>query len=66
MKVRLTRRLAEQIDGVDLTHFGVGDVLDLPAHEAMLLLAEGWATRVTDEPLAVAADAPRRRPAPDE
>jgi len=44
MKIRLTRKLAEFIDGVDLRSFQVGDVVDLTAADANLLLAEGWAT----------------------
>jgi hypothetical protein len=43
MQVKLTRKLAETIDGVDLSSHGVGDVFDLPATEAQLLIAEGWA-----------------------
>ena len=43
MKVRLTRKLAEAIDGIDLSHEDVGDVLDLPDRKAQLLVAEGWA-----------------------
>ena len=43
MKVRLTRKLAERIDGVDLADFRVGDVLDLPPAEARLVIAEQWA-----------------------
>lgn len=43
MKVLLTKKLAECIDGVDLNDRRVGDVLDLPASEARLLLAEQWA-----------------------
>ena len=43
MRVRLTRKLAKHIDGVDLTAHEVGDVLDLPAREAHLLVAEQWA-----------------------
>jgi hypothetical protein len=43
MKVLLTKKLAECIDGVDLNHARVGDVLDLPARQARLLLAEQWA-----------------------
>jgi hypothetical protein len=43
MQVRLTRKLAETIDGIDLSSHEVGDVFDLPAAEAQLLLAEGWA-----------------------
>ena len=44
MKVRLIRKLAERIDGVDLEGAGVGDVLDLGEREARLLIAEDWAT----------------------
>ena len=43
MGLRLTRKLAEVIDGVDLTGRSVGDILKLPASEARLLIAEGWA-----------------------
>ena len=42
MKVVLTRKLAERIDGIDLEGFNVGDVV--PASEAEVLIAEGWAT----------------------
>jgi hypothetical protein len=44
MKVRLTRKLAEIIDGVSLEGARVGDVLDLGEREARLLIAEDWAT----------------------
>jgi hypothetical protein len=39
----LTKKLAECIDGVELTGHRVGDVLDLPPLDARLLLAEEWA-----------------------
>ena len=41
--VRLTRKYAEMINGVDLAMCSVGDVLRLPARDAALLIAEGWA-----------------------
>jgi hypothetical protein len=44
MKVRLTRKLADRIDGVELEGCRVGDVLDLPSPDAQLLIAERWAT----------------------
>jgi hypothetical protein len=52
MRIRLTRKLADCLDGVDLSHYSVGDVLDLPGREAHLLIAEGWAvaTEGTDGP----------------
>lgn len=43
MKVRLTQKLAESIDGVDLRDRCVGDVFEVPEAAARLLLAEGWA-----------------------
>jgi len=43
MMVRLTRKLAERVDGVDLSRSHEGDVLDLSRHDAQLLMAEGWA-----------------------
>jgi len=43
MRVRLTKKFAERIDGVDLSANEPGDMLDLPASEGRLLLAEGWA-----------------------
>ena len=44
MKIRLIKRLAERLDGVDLRHVKAGDVLNLPDREAALLIAERWAT----------------------
>ena len=42
-RVRLTRKLADVIDGVDLTGCTVGDTVDLAPRDAFLLLSEGWA-----------------------
>lgn len=46
MKVRLIKKLAECLDGVDLSRHRVGDLLDLQNRQAELLIAEGWA--ITD------------------
>ena len=43
VRVRLTRKLAQEIDGIDLSEHAVGDVLDLPAPDAQLMMAEQWA-----------------------
>lgn len=43
MIVRLTRKLAESVDGVDLGDRRVGDVFEVPEDAARLLVAEGWA-----------------------
>jgi hypothetical protein len=46
--VRLIRKLADRVDGVDLWRAKPGDVLDLPAHEAEALIREGCATAAND------------------
>jgi hypothetical protein len=43
VRVRLTRKFAPEIDGVDLSHNDVGEIVDLPAPKARILIAEGWA-----------------------
>ena len=45
VQIRLIRKLAECLDGVDVSHYHAGDVLDLPSREAEMLLAEGWASQ---------------------
>ena len=44
MKVRLTQKLSELINGVDLSKAHTGDTLDLTEKEARTLIAEGWAS----------------------
>jgi hypothetical protein len=61
MKIRLTRKFAEFLNGIDLTQRRVGEVVEVPRHEAEMLLAEEWAVPASDpEPRAKADDAPRR------
>jgi hypothetical protein len=60
MKVRLTRKFAELIDGIDLSHAKQGDTLDLSARDALTLIAEGWAAPVPSSHRAVAHERPRR------
>ncbi len=55
LRVRMIRKLAERINGVDLTKVQVGDSLDLPARDARILIAEGWAQLIDLPPDAVAA-----------
>ena len=43
MKIRLIRKLAEKVNGVDLSRHHEGEIFDLPPHEALLLVAEDWA-----------------------
>ena len=60
MKVRLTKKLANAIDGVDLIGCEPGDVFELPPEKARLIVAERWAIperrNMTPGP-----DAPSRR-----
>jgi hypothetical protein len=44
MKVVLTRKLADSMDGINVAAYQVGDVLELTASQARLLVAEEWAT----------------------
>lgn len=53
-KVKLTKKLAERMDGVDVSHVQPGDLLHLPAREAAILVAEEWAVPVHDNPRASA------------
>jgi hypothetical protein len=43
MKVVLLRKLAEEMDGVDVSGYTAGDIVDLPRADARLLIAEQWA-----------------------
>jgi hypothetical protein len=43
MRVRLVRKLADELDGIDVSTWNEGDVIELPRAEARLLIAEGWA-----------------------
>ena len=66
VSVRLLRKYAEHIDGVNLENAVVGDRLDLSPQDANILIAEGWAVRSDDErlerllPRALAADGSSR------
>ena len=46
MKVRLTKKLAEMVDGIDISACVEGDVIELSERRAELLIAEAWAEPV--------------------
>jgi hypothetical protein len=62
MKIQLTRKLAERLDGIDVSAHRVGDVLDLTDQAARLLIAERWALPVSSshQPGALSPDQRRQ------
>jgi hypothetical protein len=49
MLVRLTAKLAEVVDGLDISHCVEGDVLELSDRDGAMLIAEGWAETVSED-----------------
>lgn len=47
MRVRLIRKLANSLNGIDLKKVRVGEVVDVSNSEASMLIAEGWAEPLT-------------------
>ena len=41
--VRLTKKLANVMDGVDVSHARAGDILDVSDSQGAMLIAEAWA-----------------------
>jgi hypothetical protein len=63
LKLRLTRKLAEELDGIDLSRAQQGELIEATEHDAALLIAEGWAVPARgahELPRAEAADRSRR------
>ena len=42
MKVKLVKKFADALNGIDLTKVRVGDTIDLMPYQGALLIAEGW------------------------
>ena len=49
-RIRLIRKLAPVLNGVDLSRFAVGDEIVVPEATAAMLVREGWADLIRDEP----------------
>jgi hypothetical protein len=49
LRVRLIKKLARFLNGVDLDKLRVGECVELPRQVARMLLAEGWAVSVETE-----------------
>ena len=43
LRVRLTKKLAAALNGIDVSALRVGDVIELPDSAARMMVAEGWA-----------------------
>jgi hypothetical protein len=48
VRVRLTRKLAGVVNGVDISLIHTGDIIELPPRSAAMLVAEGWAEPAND------------------
>ena len=48
VRIRLTRKLAGRLNGIDVTNQRVGDIMQLPDKAAAMLIAERWAEAVVD------------------
>lgn len=48
-RVRLTRKLAAALNGLDVSALRVGDIIELPDRSAKMLIAEGWAALSPDD-----------------
>jgi len=43
MRIRIVCKLADCVDGIDLSHCAVGDAIDLAERQARIMVAEQWA-----------------------
>lgn len=43
VRIRLTRKFATRLNGIDLSEIKVGDIVFLPEPHAVMLILEGWA-----------------------
>ena len=48
VRVKLVKKLALALDGIDLSPYDVGDEFDCSQEEARLLILEGWAQQVDE------------------
>jgi len=50
MRVKLVRKFANVLNGVDLSTINVGDLMDLMPYQAQMLILEGWAEEAPRAP----------------
>ena len=56
-KIRLTQKLAQKLNGIDLSGIRAGDDIEVSQRDAEILIAEGWAVAIAE-----AHDREARRP----
>jgi RNA-binding protein YlmH len=47
IRIRLTKKLAAVLNGLDVSSLTVGDIIELPDSAAQMMVAEGWAELVS-------------------
>jgi len=62
VRIRLTRKLALSMNGVDVSGLKVGDILELDDERAAMMVELGWAERASDAGLISASDAGSSQP----
>jgi hypothetical protein len=60
--VRLICKLANVLDGIDVTDVRVGEVIDLSETGAAALIAEGWAEALSDPDRSRDSKSPNNHP----
>jgi hypothetical protein len=48
-RIRLTKKLAAVLNGLDVSSLKIGDIIELPDSAAHMMIREGWAELVTDQ-----------------
>ena len=48
VRIRLLRKLALLMNGIDVSRLSVGDIMELPDSAAEMMIAEGWGERVEE------------------
>jgi hypothetical protein len=66
MRVKLVRKFASVLNGIDLTKVSVGDVISVAPHQAVLLILEGWAVEAPHTPGALRVGRQSSKKADDE
>jgi hypothetical protein len=49
-RIRLKSKLAATLNGLNVSHVSVGDVIEVSDSMASMMLAEGWAEPFNDQP----------------